>query len=462
MDTLQSRLRKTYKRIIQLELNEISKDAIDRLIQRGKLPNFNKINQNWTYYQTTSEQQYEHLEPWIQWTTAHTGKSFSEHGVFRLSDATHLTHPQIWETLSNHNIESCVVGSMNAVRGKSKGGFFFPDPWSKDGITHPDNIQPLWNLISKKVQSHATHNITINDLLAGLRICQQFKLPLNLYRKIATQFISQKIDKKTQWKLSGIFDLFLFEIFKHLLNARHYQYYTLFLNAVAHYQHHYWRNFQNELFNNTLSSPDCKPKHDPITYGLEIYDKIIGRTLKYANDPDTLVIIASGLAQEPFTQKEDEGGMNYYRLYNHNTLMKQLGLNTYRVLPMMSRDWQIQSDTQEHLDHARNVLATLHVNNEPVFTVTQNTPNSLFIETAITRKLNRDALIKDQKDNTIGIFNHCFHRTAVKSGHHIGEGSMWISTRPENQEKQHIRLTDLYPFTLEAFGTNSLDFERNE
>ncbi len=452
METLDIKLPKTYKRVIQLELNEISKNIVDRLIQHGKLHHFKKINEQWSYYKTTSEQQYEHLEPWIQWTTAHTGKSFSEHGIFRLSDAIHLKHPQIWETLSNHNIESCIVGSMNAVRGNANGGFFFPDPWSKDGITYPSNIQPLWDLISKKVQAHATSGIRINDLMAGFRICRQFNLPLNLYTTIATQLISQKIDAKTRWKLPGIFDLFLFEIFKHLLQTQRYQYYTLFLNSVAHYQHHYWRNFQTELFNPMIVSPDCKLTHDPVTYGFEIYDKIVGHLLEYANDPETLVIIASGLSQEPFLQKEDQGGMNYYRLYNHETLMKKLGLNNYRVLPMMSRDWQVEAKTQEQLDHAKNVLTSLHVNDEPVFKVVQNTPTSLFIETALTRGLSDDAVIKDQHSNSIGPFNHHFHKIAVKSGHHIGDGSMWLSAPIENQSAAEISLTSLYPLTLSAFG----------
>lgn len=447
------KLPRTYKRVIQLELNEISKNAVKHLIQKGKLPNFKKINKKWSYYQTTSEQQYEHLEPWIQWTTAHTGKSFSEHRIFRLSDAIHLEHPQIWETLSNHNIESCIVGSMNAIRGKTSGGFFFPDPWSKDGVTYPSEIQPLWDLISKKVQSHATSPIKFHDIMKGFRICRQFNLPINLYRKIATQLILQKICTKTKWKLPGIFDLFLFEIFRYLLKTQHCQYYTLFLNSVAHYQHHYWRNFQHELFDHSINSPDCKLSHDPMTYGFEIYDKILGDILEYAKNQDTLVIVVSGLSQEPFLHKENQGGMNYYRLYSHKGLMTKLGLQNYRALPMMSRDWQVEANNQTQLNHAKTVLSALHVDNEPVFKVAQSTANSLFIETAITRELGDNPIVKDQQNKAIGTFTDYFHKTAVKSGHHIGDGSMWISiSQTKNNEKNKLRLTNLYPFILAAFG----------
>lgn len=120
-----------YKRIIQLELNEISRPVIELLILKNKLPNFAKINQKWTCYQTLSENKYENWEPWIQWVTAHTGKTLAEHKIFRLSDIHHLKHKQIFETLSEHGIKSAIVGSMNVIRRSTKGGFFFPIPGQK-------------------------------------------------------------------------------------------------------------------------------------------------------------------------------------------------------------------------------------------------------------------------------------------------------------------------------------------
>ncbi|WP_304986018.1 hypothetical protein [Coxiella-like endosymbiont] len=131
-----------FKRIIQFELNEVSKIAVDTLITKGKLPHFKQINEQWNYLETTSEYTYELLEPWIQWITAHTGKTFSEHQIFHLSDAVHLKHPQIWETLSAQGIESGIVGSMNALRGKTKGGFFFLIPGPGRELPTPKTSNP--------------------------------------------------------------------------------------------------------------------------------------------------------------------------------------------------------------------------------------------------------------------------------------------------------------------------------
>ncbi|WP_304986017.1 hypothetical protein [Coxiella-like endosymbiont] len=305
------------------------------------------------------------------------------------------------------------------------------------------------------MQSHATASITFLDLWKGLKICRAFKFPFSLYQRIAYQLISQKLDPFMRWKLPGIFDLFLTQIFKWLLSVSNYGFYTLFLNACAHYQHHYWRNFQPELFNEKIKSPDYHPYHDPLTYGLELYDNIIAFALKLAKDPETLVLIVTGLSQVPFTEKENEGGMNYYRLYDHKALLKKLGLNNYRVVPLMSRDWQIEAKMQSELDQAKIRLSQLSVNNHPLFRITQNTPCSLFIETAFTKGIQEETEVRDLK-KSIGSFTNYFHNIAVKSGHHQGIGSIWSSaTLPF--DKTQIPLTTLYHFTLETLGVTSRD-----
>lgn len=448
---------KPFRRIIQLELNEISHAAITKLIAKGKLRNFREVEREWFQATTTSEQNYQHLEPWIQWITAHTGKTFAEHKVFHLSDADKLSHPQIWETLSDQGIQSCIIGSMNAVRGRATGGIFFPDPWAKQGITHPETIQPLWDLISKKVQTHATGRITASDLLKGLKVCLGFKLPFSLYFKIIKQLISQKKDHRSQWKMAALFDLMLFYIFKNLLATTTLGYYTLFLNAIAHYQHHYWRNFEKSAFNPNIESPDCRESDDPITFGYELYDEIIGFALMLAKNPDNLVIIASGLSQEPFTAKEAEGGMNYYRLYDHQSFLDELNLSGAKALPLMSRDWQLRiADAKERL-YAKSLLSQLTVDGSLLFNIHENSEHSLFIETAITKAVNENAQIL-LKDKPIGKFHQYFCRTAVKSGHHMGHGVLWLSQKPEGiASKSELPLTALYPLTLAGFGIRLAD-----
>ena len=54
---------------------------------------------------TSSEIEYQNLEPWIQWVSAHTGKDFKDHKIFRLGDIVNSDHEQIFEVIEKKAIE---------------------------------------------------------------------------------------------------------------------------------------------------------------------------------------------------------------------------------------------------------------------------------------------------------------------------------------------------------------------
>lgn len=441
---------KKYHRIIQLELNEISIEIIKKLIIKEQLPNFAKVCSSWHHCITTSEQTYEHLEPWIQWITAHTGKTFAEHQIFHLSDAEKLQYPQIWESLSHHGVESAIIGSMNSRKGDAKDGIFFPDPWTKDGAAYPKYLQPLWDLISRKVQGHATQGLSIADIMSGLKTCLKFRLPINLYKKIFIQLLSQTLNSQKKWRLAAIFDLFLAEIFFSILKNTNFGFYTLFLNSVAHYQHHHWRRFDPDLFNKDVQCPDSQISDDPILYGYKLYDHILGKLINLAHHSNTLIIIASGLSQKPFIEKEHEGGMNYYRLRNHQQFLHKLGLDFVKAYSLMSRDWQVVCDDPLKLQTALKTLQELKVNGESLFKITINTVDSFHVETAITKQILKETMIQHVNGESFDNFNNNFSNIAVKSGHHTGEGCLWFSEM--KKETQVIPLTELFHFSQRALG----------
>ena len=451
-------LKRKYKRVVQLELNELSRPIIDALVSRNKLPHFARINQEWGFYETTSENTYEKWEPWIQWVTAHTGKPLSEHNVFRLSDGHTLRHKQTFEVLSERGIESGIVGSMNTVRGTCEGGFFLPDPWTKKGETYPSTVQPLWNLLSRFVQKRTDSLPSMRELAASMQACLRLRLSPKLYLRIVAELLRQKTNPLTRWRLPSIFDLFLTEIFKRLVTSTNFGFYTLFLNSVAHYQHHYWRNFDKTGFDPTIRYDDCRELDDPVSYGYQLYDRILGEILNLADQPDTLIIIASGLSQVPFRERDAEGGMNYYRLRNHQQFVQSVGLSDLKVYSLMSRDWEIGSEEPARLEHAKKVLSGLKVANEPLFNVKQGLSNLLFVETAVTRRVAATECILDGDGESIGAFDNAFKNIAVKSGHHTGIGCLWISEKTPfepTDSPSPVPLTFLHDLTLQALSSNT-------
>ena len=446
---------KKYRRIVQIEMNEISSSVIDSLIAKGKLPNFAKLQRDWTFLKTTSETQYDKLEPWIQWVTVHTGKTYDEHRIFHLSDVHQLQHKQIWEMLSEQNIESGIVGSMNVLRRDTKGGIFFSDPWAIQNETYPASLRPLWEIISRRVQGHATSNVTFSDIVQGLKSCLQFRLPAKLYAKMASQIISQKLNPKNKWKLATVFDWFLVHIFKNVLKTTNFGFYTLFLNATAHYQHHYWRSFDGKDFDPSIKYPDINDDDDPMSYGYTEYDKILGEIFTITErDPDTLVVILSALSQIPYTAKEAEGGMNYYRLNDHKAFAQSVGLGAeYEIFPMMSRDWQIKYTDDIDRQKALNILRHLTINGEELFQTKEDTEGFIFVETKYSKGIKNTDNILDKHGNSVAKFTDIFTNTAIKSGHHTGLGNLWLSDKQLNlPQGSKVPLTFLYDFTQKALG----------
>ena len=47
-------------------------------------------------YSTYSEQEYNLLEPWIQWASVNTEKTYAEHNIYRLGDVVTAGHDQIF------------------------------------------------------------------------------------------------------------------------------------------------------------------------------------------------------------------------------------------------------------------------------------------------------------------------------------------------------------------------------
>ena len=63
------------KRLLLVELNEINFNLVNKYTKKypKKFPNFIKLG-NLNTFNTFSEFEYQELEPWIQWVSAHTGK----------------------------------------------------------------------------------------------------------------------------------------------------------------------------------------------------------------------------------------------------------------------------------------------------------------------------------------------------------------------------------------------------
>ena len=169
------------KTTILLGLNELNFDFIKYYIKNGDLPKFKKLFENFKVVETTSENKYELLEPWIQWVTVHTGKSFKEHKIFRLGDITKTNENQIFEYLESKGKTVGAVSPFNAKNNLINPKFFIPDPWTITKVSGNWFIKSLYNSVHQSVNDNASGKLSIGTLLTLaiglLRVCLLYTSP---------------------------------------------------------------------------------------------------------------------------------------------------------------------------------------------------------------------------------------------------------------------------------------------
>jgi hypothetical protein len=360
------------KRLILLELNEINFDLVKRYLAEfpSRFLGFEKLMANKGIH-TSSEVLYEELEPWIQWASVHTGKSFAEHKLFRLGDVVGSEAPQYFERLEVAGVSVGGISPMNAENRLKKASYFIPDPWTKTPSDDSWWSRNLGAAVAQAVNDNAQSKITKRSalcMLLGLIRFAQFK-HYPLYLKLAYQSIG------ASWRRALLLDLFLHDLHTSFFRAKNPQFSTLFLNAGAHIQHHYFHNSPFISAESGFKNPDwyVSPKFDPFSEMLEVYDCIIE---EYLASNDYELIVATGLSQCPYDRIK-----YYYRLKDHANFLRKIGIDFLEIHPRMTRDFLVTFPSIEHATKAQNILSGLRIDKktELLFGDIENRGDQLFV-----------------------------------------------------------------------------------
>lgn len=413
------------KKLILLELNEINFDAVIFYIQNNvNLPGFKKIIES-GINNTIAEEEYDNLEPWIQWPSVHIGKKFDEHKIFRLGDIVNSSEKQIFEKVEERGYTVGAISPMNAANKLINPKYFIPDPWT---ITPSDKSylsKSISQAVSQAVNDNSKSKLTIKTIL-NLGI--SFVSLVNPKKFFSMIFYAISALRKP-WRKALFLDMLLFEFHKTLYKRKEPNFSTLFLNAGAHIQHHY---FFNSLFvnNSRLQNPSwyIDSNEDPFLEMLFIYDSIIQDVLSIKN---TEVIIATGLSQKPYEKLKF-----YYRLRDHENFLRNLGLKFKSVTPRMTRDFLISFDTVEEAVEAENFLSEILVNNKTrLFAQIDNRGKDIFVVLTYPHEITQNSEINVSNKKLL-LKDHIVF-VAIKNGEHQSKGFAYYTDRiskfaPEN------------------------------
>jgi hypothetical protein len=411
-----TRERKSDKaKLIFLELNEVNFDIIRKYLRSGVvLPNFKSLL-DYQARATTSEDSYELLEPWIQWPSVHTGKPYSEHQIYRLGDSVKVSPVQIFEKVEAAGYSVGAISPMNTINKLKAPSYFIPDPWTQTESDKSVFSRQLTKALRQTVNDNSSSKVSFTSLfvlfyalLAHVRVVEYLKF----IRLALTSF-------KKPWRKALFLDLLLHEIHLKKIRNNRPDFSTIFLNAGAHIQHHYFLNC-SQISERYASNPSwyVSEEEDPLEEMLHVYDSILGDLLGFTGYE---MLVATGLSQVPVSET-----VFYYRLADHEQFLKEIGVKFESVVPRMTRDFLIKFDSPQSAVIAEAKLASLTTgDNKRIFGEIENRGKELFVVLDFSGEIISTTQIEVDGERHLLLPSVVF--VALKNGQHTGKGFAFFS-----------------------------------
>lgn len=436
----------SHKQLIVVQLNEINFDLVRQYLATEDLPSFRKLLSSYQQFETFAENEYQNLEPWIQWVSAQTGKKFDEHGVFRLGDIVNTDALQIFEVLESSGLKVGAISPMNARNDLRNPAFFIPDPWTDTQCDPSGFSKRLTEMFRQTVNENAKgvisrkSKITIGE--AVVRTASVRGTP-RLLRLIADS-------RKESWIKPLVLDQLIHLIHLRKLRGSRPDVSFVFLNAGAHIQHHY-------LLNSPFSGRDQRnppwyvPRDaDPVLDMLRAYDAMLADYLEMTKH-GTRLMVATGLTQVPYNRVKF-----YYRLKEHSLFLSELGVEHARVLPRMTRDFEVFFANREQAQQAASLLARVTMKRDglPLFNEIEDRGLSLFVTLTYPQEIHPGDRVAAPDGTEIDVFGKVAF-VAIKNGMHSSKGFVFMSPGTVSSvPSQPIHVAGLFDLTLEAAGVS--------
>ena len=308
------------KKII-VQFNEANFDLIKKYSIKYKLDGLLEILNFKSMIKTTSENEYSKLEPWIQWYSFYSAKSYKDHQVFHLGDSKNIKEENFVDDISKSQRVGC-FGSMN-LSYNDKFNIFISDPWSRNKNDNSISSKFVYKAIEQLINSNNRFQISMSSIIG---IILMIGFPNNSH-KIKIIFLSiLSFFKKDRASLVGYFDYFFFNYAIKRSVKENLDFSMVFLNGLAHIQHRFMMNSQ---FIKDEDNENIERKDDEILRVLKIYDNCFKRFFKTFRDKSEIWFITA-LTQKAYKKKK-----TYWRFKNHKELLKNFFNFEFIVDPLM-------------------------------------------------------------------------------------------------------------------------------
>ncbi len=426
-------------KLLLIELNEINFDFLEKYIRKYDLKYLKAIC-DLNRYKTESESKYNLLEPWIQWTSVHTGKKYKEHKIFRLGDIKKYSGNLIFETIEKMGYSVGAVSPMNADLRMSNPDFFIPDPWTQSDTDNSFWSRKIHDVLIQTVNDNAQGRITLKSKIFLVLAIIKFAQPKNYLEYFLLAFEALKGKK---WNKALFLDLFLSDIYINLTLKNKTNFSTLFLNSFAHIQHHYF--YDSEFYKGSFKNPQdyILPNCDPMKDAALFFNKRVKNIFDSFIDYDFL--FATGLSQIPYA-----GEKYYYRLKHHSRFLEIIGITFKRVNKRMTRDFEIIFSSNSDRDNALNAIKKIKINNIILFKEIEIRNKSLFVTLTYGKKILASDYFKFG-NNKIFISDYVVN-VAFKNGEHCSTGHAFLTNGLDGgHSKKKIKVWEIKNIIFKYF-----------
>jgi hypothetical protein len=399
------------KRMTLIGLNEFSVDLLTQGTKELKLENVSRLL-SMRSATTTTDDKVEHrgLDPWVQWVSIHTGVPSSVHGIIHLGDTpSALSANQVWETLSDAGISSGIWGAMNATReGATHCTFFLPDPWTFSEAAFPDELNDLLALpryysknyldVSKKQFLGCTLRLVKFILKSGAIGDLLKQIPL-VFGGVVRNGVNNAL-------LFSLFDLFSTAFFLKYKERHQPQFSMIFLNSIAHLQHHRWGK--------------DKLSKDAV-FGLRVIDRVLGMLFAAQQQGDAIIIM-NALTQRNIVGEKPR---ICYRQINPARFLAAVNIPFRNVEQLMTNDAHVFFRTDEERDTAARELEAVTICGKPLFQVEKDRtdPNKLFYQVDFWDELEGAERVM-VNGVEVDYLDH-FEAIVARTGAHIRSGNIY-------------------------------------
>lgn len=420
------------KKVLLVEVNEVTWNLIDPLIENGRLSTFARLKREGTWAAPMSVDLPPQLDPWITWTTVYTGRPQEDHKVFFLQQPPEtIKAKRIWEICDEAGLGVGVYGSLCSWPPRNVKGFYVPDTFAPDTATYPESLQAIQKLnltYTRSVRLPSDHDDLSFKLRLGARLLK-LGLSASTVNKIARQLVRERQHPESQWRRVALQPLVNYDFFSNLYRRHRPDFATFHTNHVAHYMHTYWKAMQPDVFPQETSDEEKREYGDAIGYGYRTADALLGKMMRLMDD-QTILVVASSMGQRPFVTSLKKG-KRIGQLRSLDRLVEILGAQgRVRALSTMSDQFNLYPDSPSTKDFVLGNLKSAYVDlpDRRMFYV-DTVENSITVTLQHhdqTSEESRCVFPHLEQDNSYRFEDLVYGTGLVKSGCHDPKGMMMI------------------------------------